>query len=41
MTTAASTEFPAAARFSARIMSDGEIAGVPDMVALSQDWVIE
>ena len=37
MTTAASTEFPATVRFSARIMSEGEIAGVPDMLALSQD----
>jgi len=31
MSTAAQTEFPAAARFSARIISVGEIAGVPDI----------
>jgi hypothetical protein len=35
MTTAASTEFPAAERFSARINSDDEMAGLPDMLALS------
>src|SRR5580765_8486541 len=35
ITTAASTEFPAAARFSARIKSEGEMAGVPDMLELS------
>ncbi len=35
MTSAASTELPAAERFSARISSEGETAGVPDMVALS------
>ena len=35
MTIAARTEFPAAERFSARISSDGEMAGFPDMLALS------
>ena len=35
MTIAARTEFPAAERFSARIKSDGEMAGLPDMLALS------
>src|SRR5580704_11230824 len=35
MTTAARTEFPATARFSARIDSDEETAGLPDMQALS------
>ena len=35
MTTAAKTEFPAAARFSARIRSVGEMAGLPDMQSLS------
>jgi hypothetical protein len=35
ITTAANTEFPAAARFSARISSGGEMADVPDMVKLS------
>jgi hypothetical protein len=35
MTTAASTELPAAERFSARINSDEGIAGVPDMQELS------
>jgi hypothetical protein len=35
ITTAATTEFPAAERFSARINSGGEIAGFPDMLALS------
>lgn len=35
MTIAARTEFPAAARFSVRIKSDGEIAGLPDMQELS------
>ena len=35
ITTAAMTEFPAAVRFSARIRSDGEIAGVPGIVKLS------
>src|ERR1700690_3156285 len=33
--TAARTEFPAAERFSARISSDEERAGLPDMMALS------
>ena len=37
MTMAASTEFPAAERFSARINSEGEIAGVPDMQELSPE----
>ena len=35
MTTAARTEFPAAERFSARIKSDEEMAGLPDMQELS------
>ncbi len=35
MTTAARTEFPAAARFSERIKSEGEMAGLPDMQKLS------
>src|SRR5579864_1132494 len=35
MTRAARTELPAAERFSARINSDEEMAGLPDMVALS------
>jgi hypothetical protein len=35
ITTAASTEFPAAARFSVRIKSCEEMAGVPDMQKLS------
>ena len=35
ITTAATTEFPAAARFSARIKSEGEMAGLPDMQELS------
>ncbi|MFZ0861684.1 MAG: hypothetical protein WAN18_13440, partial [Candidatus Sulfotelmatobacter sp.] len=35
MTTAARTELPAAARFSARINSDEGIAGFPDMQELS------
>src|SRR5450755_3928359 len=35
MTIAARTEFPAAARFSERIKSDGEMAGLPDMHELS------
>src|SRR3954470_24589442 len=35
MTIAANTEFPAAERFSARIKSDADIAGTPDMLALS------
>ncbi len=35
ITRAARTEFPATARFSARIKSDGDIAGVPDMLELS------
>ena len=35
MTTAARTEFPAAERFSARIKSEGEMAGLPDMQELS------
>ncbi len=35
MTTAARTEFPAAARFSERIKSDEEMAGLPDMQELS------
>jgi hypothetical protein len=35
ITTAAKTEFPAAARFSARIESEGEMAGLPDMQELS------
>jgi hypothetical protein len=35
MTSAASTEFPAAARFSERIKSGEEMAGLPDMQELS------
>jgi hypothetical protein len=35
MTTAARTEFPAAARFSERITSDEEMAGLSDMQELS------
>src|SRR4029077_9122928 len=35
MTTAAKTELPAAARFSARINSDEGMAGLPDMQELS------
>jgi hypothetical protein len=35
MTTAARTELPAAARFSARINSDEGMAGFPDMQELS------
>src|SRR5215469_9216725 len=35
MTIAARTEFPAAARFSARINSDEEMAGIPDTQGLS------
>jgi hypothetical protein len=35
MTTAARTELPAAARFSARINSDEGMAGFPDMKELS------
>ena len=35
MTTAAQTELPATARFSVRICSEGVIAGVTDMLALS------
>src|ERR1700758_3208552 len=35
ITRAAKTELPATARFSARIKSDGDIAGVPDMLELS------
>ena len=35
ITIAANTEFPAAARFSARINSDEEMAGVPDTRELS------
>ena len=34
MTRAAKTEFPAAARFSARINSGDAIAGLPDMDAI-------
>jgi hypothetical protein len=35
ITSAARTEFPATARFSARIKSDADIAGVIDMLELS------
>jgi len=35
ITIAASTEFPAAARFSARISSDEDMTGVPDTKELS------
>jgi hypothetical protein len=35
MTIAAMTEFPAAARFSERIKSEAEMAGLPDMHKLS------
>src|SRR5579864_5021983 len=35
ITRAARTEFPATARFSARIKSDGDNAGVPDILELS------